>query len=206
MSSHSISAGVDQAVSVTISTCSLAINWWVFVMRGVLALILAALAFLKPDAALLAVTIIFGAFSIVDGAFGLVSAVRKIGKNERWGWLAFSGALSIIAGIVVVVAPLVATLVIAAFLWGSVALWSILTGLLETYVAIRLRREIQGEIWLTISGVISVALGLVVIWLFVTRPVESFMAAGWLLGAYWLLSGITLTLLGLRLRRLVVNR
>lgn len=135
-----------------------------------------------------------------------MSAVRKIGKNERWGWLAFSGALSIIAGIVVVVAPLVATLVIAAFLWGSVALWSILTGLLETYVAIRLRREIQGEIWLTISGVISVALGLVVIWLFVTRPVESFMAAGWLLGAYWLLSGITLTLLGLRLRRLVVNR
>ena len=69
----------------TKALCSLSQNWWLFVLRGVLALIFAALAFWMPQSALLAMTIMFGAFSLVNGAFNLFAAVRHIQKKERWG-------------------------------------------------------------------------------------------------------------------------
>ena len=181
--------------------CSLSRNWWAFVLRGVLALIIAVLAFVMPAASLLALTLVFGAFAFADGVFGLVAAIRNIRKGERWGWLMFSGILGIATGVVVVVSPFVATLVLATFLWASIAFWSVFSGVLEIVAAIRLRKEIKGEIWLILSGLLSVTLGVFVTWMLLTRPLESFLALGWLLGFYAAFFGAMMLLLGLRLRR-----
>ncbi len=185
----------------TKTLCSLTENWWIFALRGVLALIFAALAFWMPQSALLAMTIVFGAFSLVNGAFNLVAAVRHIQKKERWGWLLFSGIVGILTGVVVLVAPWVATMIMASFLWASVGFWAIFTGVLEISAAVRLRQEIKGEIWLAFSGLLSIVLGAIVLWIFFSRPVESFLAAGWLLGFYAAVSGVTLLFLSWRLRK-----
>ena len=181
--------------------CSLSRNWWAFVLRGVLALIIAVLAFVMPAESLLALTLVFGAFAFADGVFGLVAAIRNIRKGERWGWLMFSGLLGIATGVVVVVSPFVATLVLATFLWASIAFWSVFSGVLEIVAAIRLRKEIKGEIWLILSGLLSVTLGVFVTWMLLTRPLESFLALGWLLGFYAAFFGAMMLMLGLRLRR-----
>lgn len=185
----------------TKTLCSLTENWWIFALRGVLALLFAALAFWMPQSALLAMTLVFGAFSLVNGAFNLVAAVRHIQKKERWGWLLFSGIVGILTGVVVLVAPWVATMVMASFLWASVGFWAIFTGVLEISAAVRLRQEIKGEIWLAFSGLLSIVLGAIVLWIFFSRPVESFLAAGWLLGFYAAVYGVTLLFLSWRLRK-----
>ncbi len=185
----------------TKTLCSLTENWWIFALRGVLALIFAALAFWMPQSALLAMTLVFGAFSLVNGAFNLVAAVRHIQKKERWGWLLFSGIVGILTGVVVLVAPWVATMVMASFLWASVGFWAIFTGVLEISAAVRLRQEVKGEIWLAFSGLLSIVLGAIVLWIFFSRPVESFLVAGWLLGFYAAVSGVTLLFLSWRLRK-----
>ena len=185
----------------TKTLCSLTENWWIIALRGVLALIFAALAFWMPQSALLAMTLVFGAFSLVNGAFNLVAAVRHIQKKEHWGWLLFSGIVGILTGVVVLVAPWVATMVMASFLWASVGFWAIFTGVLEISAAVRLRQEIKGEIWLALSGLLSIILGAIVLWIFFTRPVESFLAAGWLLSFYAAVYGVTLLFLSWRLRK-----
>ena len=185
----------------TKTLCSLTENWWIIALRGVLALIFAALAFWMPQSALLAMTLVFGAFSLVNGAFNLVAAVRHIQKKEHWGWLLFSGIVGILTGGVVLVAPWVATMVMASFLWASVGFWAIFTGVLEISAAVRLRQEIKGEIWLALSGLLSIFLGAIVLWIFFTRPVESFLAAGWLLSFYAAVYGVTLLFLSWRLRK-----
>ena len=185
----------------TKTLCSLTENWWIIALRGVLALIFAALAFWMPQSALLAMTLVFGAFSLVNGAFNLVAAVRHIQKKERWGWLLFSGIVGILTGVVVLVAPWVATMVMASFLWASVGFWAIFTGVLEISAAVRLRQEIKGEIWLAFSGLLSIFLGAIVLLIFFTRPVESFLAAGWLLSFYAAVYGVTLLFLSWRLRK-----
>jgi uncharacterized membrane protein HdeD (DUF308 family) len=182
-------------------TCSLSGNWWAFVLRGVAALIIAVLAFMMPAESLLALTLVFGAFAFADGVFGLVAAIRNIRKGDKWGWLMFSGILGIATGVIVVVSPFAATLVLAIFLWTSIAVWSIFSGILEIMAAIRLRKEIKGEIWLVLSGLLSVVLGIIVTWMLLTRPLESFLALGWLLGFYAAFFGAMMLLLGLRLRR-----
>lgn len=154
-----------------------------------------------PAESLLALTRVFGAFAFADGVFGLVAAIRNIRKGKRWGWLMFSGLLGIATGVVVVVSPFVATLVLATFLWASIAFWSVFSGVLEIVAAIRLRKEIKGEIWLILSGLLSVTLGVLVTWMLLTRPLESFLALGWLLGFYAAFFGAMMLMLGLRLRR-----
>ena len=62
-------------------------------------------------------------------------------------------------------------------------------------------KEIKGEVWLILSGLISVVLGIIVTWMLLTRPLESFLALGWLLGFYAASFGAMMILLGLRLRR-----
>ena len=148
-----------------------------------------------------AMTIMFGAFSLVNGAFNLFAAVRHIQKKERWGWLLFSGIVGILTGVVVLVAPWAATIVLASFLWASVGFWAIFTGVLEISAAVRLRQEIKGEIWLALSGLLSIILGAIVLWIFFTRPVESFVAAGWLLGFHAAVYGVTLLFLSWSLRK-----
>ncbi len=180
--------------------CSLSKNWWAFVLRGVLALIIAVLAWFMPAEAVLALTLVFGAFAFADGVFGLVAAVRQVREGDRWGWLAFSGVLGILTGLVVLVSPFVASFVLAVFLWASIAFWSVFSGMFEIVTAIRLRKEIDGEVWLGLSGIVSVLLGVFVIWFLATSPVESLLALGWLLAIYAAIFGVTMILLGLKLR------
>ena len=79
------------------------------------ALILAVLAVLMPASALLGLTIIFGAFSMVDGIFSLIAAFRNIRAGEKWGWLAFNGVVGIGTGIVVLITPMMASFVLSLF-------------------------------------------------------------------------------------------
>lgn len=184
-----------------VTYCSLADNWRLFLFRGLLALVLSVFAFLMPAESLLALTLVYGAFSLVDGVLSLVAAVRKIKRGRRWGWLAIRGVIGIVAGLAVLVLPLIATWVLATFLWMSIAVLSLSVGVFEILTAWRLRKEITGEIWLALSGLLSIMLGVLVIWLFATRPVESFLAAGWVVGGYAGLLGVFMIMLGLRLRK-----
>lgn len=191
----------EEAVRNPVALCSLAENWWVFLLRGLLALVLAIIAFLMPAESLLALTLVYGAFSLVDGVFSLISAVRKIRRGKRWGWLVFRGVIGIVAGVVVLILPWFSTWVLAAFLWVSIGVWSLSIGFVEILTAWRLRKEISGEIWLVLSGLLSIALGLLVVWMFVTRPIESFLVAGWVVGGYAALLGCFTILLAFRLRK-----
>ena len=189
------------ANKIPVPVCSLAGNWWTFVLRGVLALILAVLAVLMPASALLGLTIIFGAFSMVDGIFSLIAAFRKIRAGEKWGWLAFNGVVGIGTGIVVLITPMMASFVLSLFLWWMIAFWSSASGIAQIVTAIRLRKKIKGEIWLGLGGLLSIALAGFVIWMLLTAPVETFLALGWVLAFYAAMFGTVMLLLGFRLRR-----
>lgn len=182
--------------------CSLTTNWWAFVLRGVLALVIAVLAALMPASAILALAIVFGAFSLVDGIFSLVAAVKNIRAGEKWGWLMFSGLLGIATGIIVVIAPFIASFALALFVWWMIVFWSISTGVMQIITAVRLRKEIEGEIWLGLAGLFSVLVGAFIVWMLLTMPVQTYIALGWVIAFYAAVFGVMMLMLGLRLRRI----
>ena len=82
----------------------LADNWWVFALRGVVAILLGVAAFAAPDATIFALVLLFAAYIVVDGIFGVVLAVRSARNNERWGLLLLSGLSGIAIGITLALA------------------------------------------------------------------------------------------------------
>jgi uncharacterized membrane protein HdeD (DUF308 family) len=169
----------------------LARNWWAVLIRGVLAVVFGVLAFVNPGITLAALVLVFAAYSLVDGVFAVIAGLRAARRQERWWPFALEGLLSIVVGIIAFLIP-----VAAAFaLLMLVSAWSIVTGLFRIAAAIRLRREIQGEWLLILSGILSVAFGVVIaIW-----PVVGLVTVMWLIGFYAVLFGVILIALAFRL-------
>lgn len=177
-------------------------NWGWIVARGVLLIALGVLAFLAPGAALLGFTMVFAAFSFVDGMFSVASGVRGArDKRERWGALLLSGLFGIGIGVLFVLFPLISTFAFAFTTVMLIAVWALIRGICEIAAAIRLRKAIKGEWLLALSGVLSVLLAVAVVFLLALNPAISVLSVAWLIGFYALLSGIALIVLGVRLRK-----
>lgn len=166
--------------------------WWAVVLRGVVAVLFGLMALIWPEITVLALVALFGAFALVDGVLTLGTAIFDDRAAGRRLWLGVQGVAGIAAGVVTFAWPGVTTLVL---LW-LIAFWAVVTGVLEIVAAIRLRREIQGEWMLGLSGALSVLFGLLLmIW-----PASGALALVVLIGIYAIVGGVTLIGLGLRLR------
>ena len=74
-------------------------NWKWFMLRGVLALLLGAGAIVFPLSAVFAFTMLFAAYSLIDGVASLVAGARGATEpGHRWGALVFSGIIGILIG------------------------------------------------------------------------------------------------------------
>jgi uncharacterized membrane protein HdeD (DUF308 family) len=176
---------------------ALARNWWLILLRGVLSIAFGVLAFVWPGITLFTLVILYGAFAFVDGVVSLVAAVRGGTPAPRW-WLALVGVFGIAAGLLTLFWPQITALVLLLF----IAVWAIVTGILEIVGAIRLRHEIEGEWWLIASGVLSVTFGvLLVLW-----PGAGALAMVLVIGSFAILLGILLIGFALRLRKLAEVR
>src|SRR5204863_7344842 len=75
----------------------LARTWWMFLIRGVLALIFGVVAILSPATAFISLVLIFGAFAFVDGVFALIAGITA--KSENWLWLILEGVIGLFIGV-----------------------------------------------------------------------------------------------------------
>jgi uncharacterized membrane protein HdeD (DUF308 family) len=173
----------------------LADRWWLLLLRGVAAMIFGILAFAWPGITVLTLTLLWGAYAFVDGIFSLWAAI--VGRSEtlapRW-WLAIVGAAGIVAGLVAFFSPVVTAYVLLMF----VAAWAIVLGVMQIIGAFRLRKEIEGEIWLGLSGALSILFGAVLI----AVPGIGLVSLAWMIGIFAILAGASHIGLALRLRRI----
>ena len=167
-------------------------NWWLFLVRGVLGIVFGLLALIFPGATMLSLVLLFSAYMLVDGVFGIISAVRAIRRKEdRWGLLIFEGILNIAVGILAFLWP---GLTVIAFVW-LVAAWAIVSGGLMTAAGFRLNIE-HGRWWLVLGGLLSVAYGA----LLIITPLIGAVVLTWWLGAYAIAFGVALVVFAFKLR------
>jgi len=167
-------------------------NWWVFLLRGIVAILFGVLAFLRPGITLEALVLLFAFWALFDGVFSLIGSIGAAEAREPWWPLVLIGLLGIAAGILTLRYPGVTALA----LLFVIAFWSILRGIIEIVAAVRLRDLIKGEWWLILGGIASIAFGV----LLVMYPESGLLAVVWLLGIYAVIFGITQIMLGFRLK------
>jgi uncharacterized membrane protein HdeD (DUF308 family) len=160
----------------------LARDWWLFALRGVAAIVFGVLALIWPGPTLEVLVILFGAYVLVDGISLLVALARGDVPARRHAWaVAIMGLLGIAVGIATFVWP-GATALTLLYL---VAFWSITMGIFQVAAAIALRREVEGEAWMAVGGILSIVFGV----LLVAAPGSGLLALVWLLGIYAILFG-----------------
>jgi uncharacterized membrane protein HdeD (DUF308 family) len=171
----------------------LARNWWVFLLRGILALVFGVAAVFFPEAAFLSLVLVFGAFALVDGIFSIIAAVTGTVKTENWWWLLLEGIFGILIGLLTLVQPAAMG---RAWIF-VIASWAVVTGILEIFTAVKLRKVIEREFWMILSGMFSVVFGVLAF----TYPQSGAFAIGLITGIYAVMFGITMLMFAFRLRK-----
>jgi uncharacterized membrane protein HdeD (DUF308 family) len=172
---------------------ALAQNWWLLLLRGIAAILFGILAFTWPGLTLLTLIFLWGAYAIVDGVCALWATVSGRGNAmaPRW-WLAIVGFAGILAGILAFAWPGVTAYVLLLF----IASWAVVTGVMQILGAIRLRKEIEGEWLLILSGALSIVFGLALF----AQPGAGALALIWLIGWAAVIIGVIYVVLAFRLK------
>src|SRR5215471_21134058 len=165
-------------------------HWWVPVLRGVVAIIFGVIAFTHPLMAAATLVIFFGAWVLVDGVFRLVGAIRHRASDPDWGFNLIIGILGIIIGLLTFHAPAVTALELVIY----VAAWAFMIGATEIAMAIKLRREIKGEWFLILLGLLAILFAVLLLW----NPLAGAATLIWIIAWYAVISGVLAIIFGFR--------
>ena len=168
-------------------------SWWVFLLYGIVAIAFGLAALIWQSQTLIALIMGFGLLSLADGVVSLLSMFRKDVALPSWV-LALYGLISIGFGLWVLMRP---EQFGSVFLW-LLALWLVLAGFARVLFAVMIRKVVQGEWLLALSGLLAAALG---IWFFVNPNVGVVAIALWL-GIGALIYGALQIFVAFRLRKL----
>ena len=166
--------------------------WWMTVLRGVFWILFGVVLFASPGISLLSLTLALGVVILADGIINVANAVSGRKEHDDWWVLLLIGLTGIGVGLLTLYSPQAMALAIVFY----VAIWAVATGLLEIVAAVRLRKQIPGEVWLGLAGVASVVFGV----LLVARPGAGALTLLWLIAAYAIAFGVMLLLLAFKVR------
>src|SRR5437899_8359668 len=169
-------------------------HWWVPVIRGIVAIVFGIIAFTHPGLAATTLVLFFGAWVLIDGIFRVVGAIGHRASDPDWGWHLVIGLLGIIVGLLTFHAPGITALALVIY----VAAWALMIGASEIVLAVKLRREIKGEWFLILMGLISIIFAVMLLW----NPVPGALALVWLIASYAIVFGFLGIIFGFRLRSL----
>lgn len=105
-----------------------------FALLGVLSFIIGLYAIRHVLVTIAALALLLGIFWIIHGFIELFAAISDRGTPSR-GWMMFTGGLSILAGLVVLVYPKISLVTLAVVM----GVWLIVLGLIWIFLAFRLR-------------------------------------------------------------------
>ena len=167
-------------------------NWGWIVLRGVVAVLFGVLTLATPGITLAVLVMMWGGYAIADGVLAMIAGWQlREGGKPLWSLLVV-GVLGIAAGVLTFKWPGLTALALLML----IAAWAIGTGVFQIAAAVSLRKAIAGEWALGLSGVLSVAFGV----LMMLRPGAGALAVVWMIGANAISIGIFLLVLGFRVR------
>lgn len=166
--------------------------WWMTVLRGLFWILFGVVIFARPGISLLSLTLALGIVIFADGILNVVHAFAGRRVHEDWWVLLLIGLTGIGIGALTFYSPQTTALALVFY----VAIWAIATGLLQIAAAIRLRRQLAGEVWWILAGIASVVFGV----LLIVQPAAGALTLLWLFAAYAIAFGVLLLLLAFRVR------
>jgi len=166
--------------------------WWMLLIRGIVAVLFGLAAIVWPGLTALVLVYLFGAFAFVDGIVAVVVSMQERAIVPRWWVLLIEGIVGILIGILTFFSPAVTALALLYL----IAVWAIITGILEIAAAFSMRRALVLEWTLAIAGILSILLGI----LLAIQPASGILAVVWIIGIYAIVFGVLLIIRAFQFR------
>jgi uncharacterized membrane protein HdeD (DUF308 family) len=163
--------------------------WWFFLLQGIAGIILGFLLVTDPGATMLALVTFLGFYWLIMGILALVRIF--IDRSVPWIWSLLTGIIGILAGILVLRHPLLATLTVPTVIVIVLGVEALIMGALEIIGGFT-----GGGIGSFIMGVIYVIAGL----LLLSSPLGAALAVPLVFGVLLLIQGVALVVVALRAR------
>lgn len=176
-------------------TTALSRAWWVLMLRGAAAIAFGLFTWFQPKISLATLVLLFGIYAVADGGLAIWTALSGRREHDHWWLLLLRGVVGVAAGSLAFVAPGITALALLFY----IAVWALATGVLEIALAIRLRKEIQGEWLLILAGLAAVLFG----YFLLARPGEGALALLRTIAVFSVFFGGIFVLLGFKMRRFV---
>lgn len=166
--------------------------------RGVVSIVFGILVLAWPQATVVLFAVLFGVYAIVDGITAgshWFNARRGPMGHRNSGWLLVGAVVSILAGLVALVAPGLTALAVALI----VGAWAILLGITQVLLAI-VARKVTSYWWAGLaSGILAILFGL----LLVIAPGAGILGFLGVLGTFVMIIGVVFIAAGIQVRRSV---
>lgn len=169
-------------------------NWWVALVRGLIGIAFGIFVIVWPEAAVKTLVLIFSIFLLVDGIISVIGSLVHM-KYRDWWFGLIIGMIEIGVGVATLLRP---DITITVFLI-LIGLWALFRGLLEFMLGIAIRKEVEGEWILILSGLISMLFGALA---FLAPFLDTGGAVLVLIGIYALVSGVLWVVVGFSSRSL----
>jgi uncharacterized membrane protein HdeD (DUF308 family) len=169
-------------------------HWWLFLLRGFLAIAFGILVVMMPGATVVALMAFVAAYALVDGIVTIVSAVRLRASFARWWVLLLQGLVSAAFGVLAFLHPALSLFYIVI----SVSLWMLLASIAQFLLARAQKDMGSSPLWSTIGGILSLVLAV----LAVAYPGLTVLSVVALIGWFALVVGVIQLVVAFRIRSL----
>lgn len=172
-------------------------KWWCLLLRGLFAVVAGVIAFMHPDLTIFVLVLLVGISALMDGLACVFLGIGGGADGRPWWEMILLGLVGVGFGVATIAWPGLTAVILLSLVAG----WSIARGVMEIIVAIRLRKLIEEEWLLILSGVISIAFGA----LLLAKPIEGLAAIGMVIGVFLTFFGAMAVALSFRLRSLQIR-
>lgn len=184
---------IKARMNLSVSNQALGRSWWLVLLFGIFSLLFGLLAIFDPVRAGAGMTWAIGVLAIAEGVTTLFAAFKKDAPISK-GWMLLYAVVSIVFGGLAVLNPVS----MAASFIMVMAGWVIVSGIVRIVFAVRLRKAIDNEWLLILSGVLAVVLGGLMLWM----PVAGLILAVVWIGVGAVVYGLLQILAAIRMRQL----
>lgn len=172
----------------------LTLRWPVLLARGIACVLIGVLSVLWPGPTLWTLIVLFGAFTAADGLTAVWLGFSLRANGRIWWEMVVLGAAVLLAGAAALAWPGLTAVVFVTLIGVS----ALIRGVLEITAAIQLRKVLDDEWLMVLSGGVSILFGLMLL----IKPAEGALAMVLLIGAWMIVVGVMVIGLALRLRNL----
>jgi uncharacterized membrane protein HdeD (DUF308 family) len=162
--------------------------WWLVVLEGIVAIIVGIFLLYSPGVTTIVLLRILAIFWVLGG---IISIIGVLFNREDWFWKLLSGILSIIAGALVLMYPILSPFVVLGLFVIIIGVWAVISG------AIKIAWGLKGGGWgVGILGILTLLLGL----LLLSDPMAGTLAIPWLYGLFLVAGGFGALIVGFKMR------